>query len=48
MTLTEVERPPYQPPVLEILGTLTSLAEGSLPSGSFAQIGVEDRSDRTD
>lgn len=33
MTLTDLDRPTYEPPALEVLGTLTSLAEGAGPGG---------------
>jgi hypothetical protein len=34
MTRTDLE-PTYEPPALEVLGTLTSLAEGAGPGGAL-------------
>lgn len=35
MTLTDLDRPTYEPPALEVLGSLTTLAEGAGPGGKL-------------
>jgi hypothetical protein len=35
MTVTDLARPPYEPPALEVLSELTRLAEGAGPGGTL-------------